>query len=406
MTKIRRKKINTLKVISLIFTFIIIIIISIVNISKKTNNKPTTYNASILAVGDIMAHQDQLDAQYDPSTDSYSFDNNFKHVKKYIENADYSIANLETTLAGNKDRPYSAYPLFNSPDELADALKNTGFDLISTINNHSFDMGSLGVNRTLSLLKKKGFDTVGTRENSSDDDYIIKNINNINLGITSYSFGEVQDNTKSLNGIQVSNDCKDKMNIFDYRDVDSAFETIYSTVKKMSNSDLQIVIIHWGNEYKRSESNFQKELAQKLCDAGVDIIIGSHPNVVQPMETITSSNGDNETVVIYSLGNYISNQSRENVGIYSEDGLMVNIDITKSIESNEVKIEKVTCIPTWVNKYSKNNKYHYEIIPIEDKDTLDNISNLNKSKIKQSYENTSSLIDSSDLINIVQSPFN
>ena len=159
MTKIRRKKINTLKVISLIFTFIIIIIISIVNISKKTNNKPTTYNASILAVGDIMAHQDQLDAQYDPSTDSYSFDNNFKHVKKYIENADYSIANLETTLAGNKDRPYSAYPLFNSPDELADALKNAGFDLISTINNHSFDMGSLGVNRTLSLLKKRGFDT-------------------------------------------------------------------------------------------------------------------------------------------------------------------------------------------------------------------------------------------------------
>ena len=124
------------------------------------------------------------------------------------------------------------------------------------------------------------------------------------------------------------------------------------------------------------------------------------------METITSSNGDNETVVIYSLGNYISNQSRENVGMYSEDGLMVNIDISKDIESNEVKIEKVTCIPTWVNKYSKNNKYHYEIIPIEDKDTLDNISNLNKSKIKQSYENTSLLIDSSDLINIVQSPFN
>ena len=156
-----------------------------------------------------MAHQDQLDAQYDSSTDSYSFDNNFKHVKKYIENADYSIANLETTLAGNKDRPYSAYPLFNSPDELADALKKSGFDLISTINNHSFDMGSLGVNRTLSLLKKRGFDTVGTRENSSDDDYIIKNINNIEIEeINTYTIDSTKEIIKKIRKNTIENEIK------------------------------------------------------------------------------------------------------------------------------------------------------------------------------------------------------
>ena len=314
------------------------------------NEEVQTYEASILAAGDVMVHSPQLKAQYDSSTNTYSFDNNFKYVKKYIQKADLAIANLETTLAG---KPYSSYPMFNSPDELADALKNAGFDLISTINNHSFDKGNLGVSRTLSTLNEKGFDTVGTRENITDDEYIIKNINNIDFGITSYSYGEIKNGNKYLNGIKISKDYEDKMNIFDYSDVDSAFKTINSTVQKMNDTDMQIVIIHWGVEYSRNETEFQRQLAQKLCDAGVDIIIGSHPHVVEPVETITSSNDDNETLVIYSLGNYISNQSRNNVGLYSEDGLMINIDITKKSNEDEATIENVTCIPTWVNKYSE-----------------------------------------------------
>ncbi|WP_312287189.1 CapA family protein, partial [Terrisporobacter sp.] len=158
------------------------------------NENIETYKASIFAAGDVMVHTPQLQAQYDHSTGVYNFDNNFKYVKKYIEDADYSLANLETTLAGNDVYQYSSYPTFNSPDELADALKNAGFDLLSTINNHSFDKSDLGVNRTLSTLGKKGFDTVGTREKSSDNEYIIKDINNIKVGITSYSYGEVKNN--------------------------------------------------------------------------------------------------------------------------------------------------------------------------------------------------------------------
>ena len=370
------------------------------------NEKVETYEASIFAAGDVMVHSPQLEAQYDSSTGSYNFDNNFKHVKKYIEEADYSLANLETTLAGNDVYPYSSYPMFNSPDELADALKNAGFDLLSTINNHSFDKSDLGVNRTLSTLKEKGFDTVGTRENTSDDEYIIKDINNIKVGITSYSYGDIKDGNKYLNGIKVSEECKDKMNIFDSSDVDKAFETISSTTDKMKNSDIQIVIIHWGIEYARNETEFQKQLAQKLCDDGVDIIIGSHPHVVEPVETITSTDGENETLVIYSLGNYISNQRRESVGAYSEDGLMVNIDISKKSNEEEAKVEKVTCIPTWVNKYHNGYKYVYEIIPIEDENDLNSIASLSESKVEQSYNNTASLIDTSDIITVVDSPFN
>ena len=175
--------------------------------------KVETYNASILAAGDVMVHSPQLKAQYDSSTKTYNFDNNFKYVKKYIEKADYSLANLETTLAGNDVYPYSSYPMFNSPDELADSLKNAGFDLLSTINNHSYDKSDLGVSRTLKTLKEKGFDTVGTRENESDDDFLIKEINNIKVGFTSYSYGDIKDGIKYLNGIKVSKESGDKMNV-------------------------------------------------------------------------------------------------------------------------------------------------------------------------------------------------
>ncbi|MCC3867197.1 CapA family protein [Terrisporobacter mayombei] len=381
------------------------------NESKKNNTIPIfnenveTYEASILAAGDVMVHTPQLQAQYDYSNGTYNFDNNFKYVKKYIENADYSLANLETTLAGNDVYQYSSYPTFNSPNELADALKNAGFDLLSTINNHSFDKSDLGVNRTLSTLKEKGFDTVGTRKNSSSNEYIIKDINNIKVGITSYSYGDVKNNNKYLNGIKISEECEDKMNIFDSSDVNKAFETISSTTDKMKDSDLQVVILHWGKEYARKETDFQKQLSQKLCDNGVDIIIGSHPHVVEPVETITSTDGKNETLVIYSLGNYISNQRRETVGAYSEDGLMVNINISKKANEQEAKVKKVTCIPTWVNKYSNGYKNVYEIVPIEDESDLNSITSLNKYNVKQSYNNTASLIDDSDIITVVDSPF-
>lgn len=415
--KIMKKKVLLITLITILSVGIIFSFSKLLRKDNVSNNgdknaitsvfqdEPETYEASILAVGDVMVHGPQLKAQYDSSTKTYSFDNNFKYVKKYIENADYSLANLETTLAGNDKYPYSSYPLFNSPDELADALKNAGFDLISTINNHSFDKGDLGVNRTLSVLKEKGFDTVGTRENVDDDEFIVKNINNINVGITSYSYGDITGSDKYLNGIKISDESKNKMNIFSSSDSDKAFETISSTLDKMVDTDIQIVIIHWGVEYSRNPSDFQVELAQKLCDAGVDIIIGSHPHVVQPTETIKSTDGENECVVIYSLGNYISNQGRDNVGMYSEDGLMVNIDMTKQSDEKEAKVKKVTCIPTWTNKYFSNGKKTYEIIPIEDEEDLDSINYVNESNLEQSYNHTSSLVDISDLITVVDSPF-
>lgn len=375
---------------------------------EEPTSKPVeTYNASLIACGDIMAHKPQLDAQYNPETKTYSFENNFKYVKKYISSADFAMANLETTMCKDDVYSYSSYPTFNTPDALSDALKDAGFDLLSTINNHSFDMSKLGVERTLKTLSEKDIDTVGTRAKVSDDDYIIEKVNNINLGITAYSYGEIKNGSKYLNGIKVTDDKTDLMNIFDTKDVDEAFDIIYSTVDKFKDTDMQIVIIHWGDEYSRAPNSFQKELAQKLCDAGVDIIIGSHPHVVQPVEMITSSDKKHETLVIYSLGNYISNQRRNVLSMYTEDGLMVDINITKKSNEKEAKVEKVTCIPTWVNKYQSNKKCKnvYEILPIAD-NILDEANNIPDKKLRQSYKNTASQVKTDDKISVIESPFN
>lgn len=371
----------------------------------SNTTKPSNSKVTLNAVGDVMAHNPQLKAQFDTSTKSYSFNNNFKYVKKYIESSDLSIANLETTLAG-PSTPYTSYPTFNSPDALIDGLKFAGVDILSTINNHSFDKGDLGVERTLKVSKGKGFDTVGTTENVGDANYLIKDINNIKLGITAFSYGEIINNIKRLNGIAISNKSKDKMNIFDMYNVDNAFNTISKTLDNLKDTDMQIVILHWGNEYQRTPSEFQIKLAQKLADAGVDIIIGSHPHVVQPVKMIKSSDGNNETLVIYSLGNFISNQRRELLGTpFTEDGLMVDIEITKDFNKNKTYVSKVNFTPTWVNKYSNLGKDVYEIIPITDKDELSTIENLPMDKVKASFDNTISQIENRDIFNIPKSPF-
>ena len=370
---------------------------------SKPSSIEKIYKVNLNSIGDVMAHAPQLNAQHDPKTNTYSFDNNYTYVSKYIQKADLAIANLETTLAGDSI-PYSSYPTFNTPDALADALKNAGVDIISTINNHTFDKDDLGVERTLSILKSKNLDVIGTISNTLDKNYLIKEVNEISIGITAFSYGEIREGNKFLNGIKVSDNSKDKLNVFDMTNVDNAFNTINNTLKNINNTDIQVLVIHWGDEYRRTPSEFQTKLAQKLCDSGVDIIIGSHPHVVQPVDMITSTDGNNETLVIYSLGNFISNQRRELLGTpFTEDGLMVDIEITK--DNEKTFVSKVNCIPTWVNKYNQNGNIVYEVLPITEKENFSSLDNITLDKIKNSYNNTISQIKQSDIINVMDSPF-
>ncbi|MBS6509189.1 MAG: CapA family protein [Paraclostridium bifermentans] len=376
-----------------------------INATKIANDDSSVKNVTISAIGDIMAHDDQLKAQFDKDTNTYSFDNNFKYVKPYISKSDLAIGNLETTLAGPKAK-YSSFPKFNSPDELADAIKNSGVDIVSTINNHTYDRGSDGVYRTLDVLNSKDIEHVGTQINDEDENFLIKDIDGVKLGITAYSYGQVYGSTTALNGLNINYSDLNNLNIFNSSYVDIAFNEIKDTLDVMNNkeSDLQVVILHWGDEYTRQPNEFQKELAKKLCDYGVDIIIGSHPHMVQPIEMIKSDENDNETLVIYSLGNFLSNQRNEILNKkYTEDGVIANIGINKNLNTGETKISNVEYIPTWVNKYNnKNGKLTYEIIPLINEKQFSKIDNLPLDKAKKSYDNTKSIIGSSDIINVAK----
>lgn len=376
-----------------------------INATKIANDHSSMKNVTISAIGDIMAHDDQLKAQFDKDTNTYSFDNNFRYVKPYIANSDLAIGNLETTLAGPKAK-YSSFPKFNSPDELADAIKNSGVDIVSTINNHTYDRGSDGVYRTIDVLNSKDIEHVGTQKNDEDENFLIKDIDGVKLGITAYSYGQVYGSTTALNGLNIDYNDLNNLNIFNSSYVDIAFNEIKDTLDVMNNkeTDLQAVILHWGDEYTRQPNKFQKELAKKLCDYGVDIIIGSHPHMVQPIEMIKSDENDNETLVIYSLGNFLSNQRNEILNKkYTEDGVIVNIGINKNLNTGETKISNVEYIPTWVNKYNnKNGKLTYEIIPLINEKQLSKIDNLPLDKAKKSYDNTTSIIGSSDIINVTK----
>ncbi|EQK43732.1 bacterial capsule synthesis PGA_cap family protein [[Clostridium] bifermentans ATCC 638] len=376
-----------------------------ISATKIANDDSSVKNVTISAIGDIMAHDDQLKAQFDKDTNTYSFNNNFKYVKPYISNSDLAIGNLETTLAGPKAK-YSSFPKFNSPDELADAIKDSGVDIVSTINNHTYDRGSDGVYRTLDVLNSKDIEHVGTQKNDKDENFLIKDVDGVKLGITAYSYGQVYGSTTALNGLNIDYNDLNNLNIFNSSYVDIAFNEIKDTLDVMNNkeSDLQVVILHWGDEYTRQPNEFQKELAKKLCDYGVDIIIGSHPHMVQPIEMIKSDENDNETLVIYSLGNFLSNQRNEILNKkYTEDGVIANIGINKNLNTGETKISNVEYIPTWVNKYkNKNGKLTYEIIPLINEKQFSKIDNLPLDKAKKSYDNTTSIIGSSDIINVAK----
>lgn len=348
--------------------------------------------ATISAVGDIMIHGPQLEAQVlDDGT--YNFDNNFKHVKDIISSSDISIANLETTV--NLEKQFSGYPSFNSPKELLETLKNVGFDIISTINNHTLDTGYNGVLSTLNELKVNGLKSVGTKSNVDDKNYIIEDINNIKIGISTFSYGDISNGQKYLNGIP-SGKATDLMNVINSSNVQDAFETIKKEIDLMKLEGVEFIIIglHWGKEYEQNPTYYQKTLAQMLANEGVDLILGSHPHVVQPIEFIKSECAiDEETLVVYSMGNIISNQREEEMGFKeSENGIIPIIDIEKD-EQGKVSIKEVKYVPTWVNKEKVNDNTIYEIIPIDG-----NISQLSKEynvseyDLETSFNNTTSLM--------------
>ena len=316
---------------------------NIVSTFNEQNEKVETYTASILAAGDIMVHTPQLKAQYNASTKTYNFDNNFKYVKKYIEKADYSLANLETTLAGNDVYKYSSYPMFNSPDELADALKNAGFDLLSTINNHSYDKGAAGIDASRAHWAAMPDDvvTMGFYNLETYDDYAYQTVNGITFGYLSY--------TEHTNGLPTPSDAT--YGVVYLSDLD----TIERQIAAMRpNCDVLVVSCHWGVEGSHDVVDSQRQMAQWLADRGVDLIIGTHPHVTQTAEWLTGAGG-NTSFVAYSLGNFLNAQSSADNVI----GAVLDLTFQKTTQLDgssavEMQDPKLHCVVTQYEDGWKN----------------------------------------------------
>ena len=327
---------------------------------------PRQTQLSILCVGDVMVHNPQIGAQYNSAKKEYSYDNNFKYVKKYIEAADLALCNVETTFAG---KPYTGYPTFSAPEALATALKNAGFDVGITANNHMMDKGLSGVLRTLDILGKNGLATVGSVKQEADPRYLIEDVKGVKVGIVAFTYetGSGQGST-SINGNVISDKAAAQINSFNFNTLDADLPKIREAIDGAKEAGAQIIVAyyHWGEEYQKSSNKAQKELAQKTADMGADIIFASHPHVLQETAYLTPKDTDKKVPVFYSMGNFISNQRTETLNNrYTEQGLMARVSLTYS-EDEGIKEIKMSGVPTWVDKYYSGGKLVYEIIPLDD----------------------------------------
>lgn len=351
--------------------------------------QPDTY-ATVLSIGDIMVHQPQLEGA--KTSNGYDFSDFFKVISPYYKNADLTIGNLELTFGGKESGSFKGYPSFNTPDELADAMKNAGINMLMTSNNHSNDTGFFGLKRTAKVLKEKGLEFTGTKETTSDPSYLVKEVNGIKIGIVNFTYETPGDdpNRKYLNGGAIKQEANDYINTFSYQRIEKFYDEAESVIAGMKKNGAEFITfyMHWGEEYQLTANNWQKNIAQRLSNMGVDIIIGGHPHVVQPVELIHAEGSDHTTVCIYSLGNAVSNQRRELISSarkgHTEDGVMFSYTLKKS--KGEVTLDSINVIPTWVHKYSDGG-YKYTIYPI-DGTTYSNVD----SKLKESYERTKAIV--------------
>lgn len=303
---------------------------------------------STLAVcGDAMSHMPQTRDAYDSQAGAYDYKPMIRFAKPWIEQADYAVVNLETTFAGGPD--YSGFPAFNTPDALGDALKDAGFDLVSTANNHCLDRGYDGMVRTLDVLDKLGLAHVGTyrsaEERAAQNGVYVADMGGIKVAFLSYTYG--------TNGIPVSKSHPDTVNILhtDYMSDTQVLDTERIAddlaAAEALSPDLIAVIVHWGLEYQTTQNEHQEEIADFLFDHGADVILGSHPHVLQPMETRTLTDRDGTThtgFVCWSLGNFISSQNDE----YTDTTVVLNLELTKNPNTGVTDVTKVGYVPLYM----------------------------------------------------------
>ncbi len=302
---------------------------------------------NIRMAGDIMFHDLQLEAGYDSRRGSYDFYSSFSAIRDQLLVSDYVFANLETTFSGP---PYSGYPRFSTPDSGAEALAASGIDFLTTANNHSLDYGLKGASRTLEVLDTAGLSHTGTydddhtREFKSQDkesSVHMLDIKGLSIAVINYTYG--------LNNYD-SNPYKNHINSIDFYDQE-ALEVLYGEVERAEDSkaDYVMVFLHFGREFQVIPDEEQEDLAYELIDLGADIIIGSHPHRIQPIEVVWSLKGEileDPKIIAYSLGDFLSSTDTQDLGRENEtQGMLFSINF-KETDSGAWSLKGLGILPT------------------------------------------------------------
>jgi poly-gamma-glutamate capsule biosynthesis protein CapA/YwtB (metallophosphatase superfamily) len=305
-----------------------------------------TTRISLFFAGDIMGHDSQIGAAYNPAKKAYDYSFAFKHIQPYISDADLAFANLEVTLAGP---PYQGYPQFSSPDALAKNIKEAGFDVLVTANNHCVDRGKKGLVRTVDILDSLAIPHTGTFRDSTDrekNNPLMLYKNGFTIALLNYTYG--------TNGLPVH-----KPTIVNL--IDTALIRRDILKAKQSKPDVIIIFTHWGAEYESLPRKIQKDVANFCFRNGAQLVIGAHPHVIQPMEWRKQSN----QFIAYSLGNFVSGQRKR----YTDGGAMAKIQLKKIIfaeDSSSTVIDSAGYFLEWNHRTPAGKKY--TIIPASNGD--------------------------------------
>ena len=317
------------------------------NDSTYSTDSPHNENISIVVMGDNLMHVPVF-SSCKTGENKYDLHPLYEHLQPLISNADLAVIGQETLLAG-KEYGYTGYPSFNSPQDVGETLIKEGFDLILCASNHAMDKGGDAVVSTMDFWEKHPeVTTIGFNRSSEEQNEVkVMNIKGVKIAVLNYTY--------DTNGIPLPTDRKYLINIIDE-------EKIRQDVQKAKEiSDFIIVFPHWGTEYSITPDEFQKHYAQLMADLGVDIIIGSHPHVMEPTDIIKGKDG-NETIVYYSLGNYVSSQQKA-VNLLGGTAL-INLEADFSDDSVNVTVKTAELLIT-ITHYN-NQRSFFTVYPLKD----------------------------------------
>lgn len=355
---------------------------------------------TIGSTGSMLLHSPFIDS-YPDAEGNYDFSSVYTYIKSYYSKPDFMTCEFEGALGG-ENLGYSGYPSFKSPDVIIENLKDAGIDLQMLACNHIYDGWSGAFQRTMDVYDEKAISYTGIRQNANDKQYYIANINGVEVGFINYTYETTTQteelgygSDKSINGLVMEKEDAQRLNSFDYEKLPEFYAELENNVYRMKQEGARFIIaqMHWGTEYQLQESDVQREMAQKMCEIGVDALIGGHPHCEQPIDLFQTADGSHDMFCIFSEGNALSNQrtylmQEDMPGGYTEDGVMITLTLHQN-SSGEVKITDVDLLPTWVYRFENNGSKYY-ILPLDNVDGLEELTGISglRAEAAASYERT------------------